>query len=91
MTGRTFAVEDHGTIVQLWVRCTREPNDTDTYEVPVNFDHRMFWNMVRDRGVERILHQDVELEFSGEPMGPTLRFFDEHDEDCQSPDCQLPY
>ena len=78
MIGRTFAVQDHGTIVQLWVAYTPE-GDTDVHEMPVHFDHRMFHHLVVGRGVQYILYQDVEVTFGGDD-GPTVRFLDEGDD-----------
>ena len=36
MKGRIIGIEDHGTIVQVWIATE------DNREIPVNFDHRMF-------------------------------------------------
>ena len=42
MKGQIIGIEDHGTIVQVWI--TTE----DIREVPVNFDHRMFRSFYED-------------------------------------------
>jgi len=36
MKGQIISIENHGTIVQVWIVTE------DSREIPINFDHRMF-------------------------------------------------
>ena len=47
--GTITLIDNQGTIVQVWMR-------TDEGRMGVvNFDHRMFWHLVRARGAHRFL------------------------------------
>ena len=47
--GTITLIDNQGTIVQVWMR-------TDEGRMGVvNFDHRMFWHLVRARGAHRLL------------------------------------
>ncbi len=69
MHGVIQQIENHGTIVQVWI-------ETDDHRLlPVNFDHRPFWHMVEARGPHNILGFGATFDESGEQ--PTLSFDDE--------------
>lgn len=70
--GKVSSVVDHGTIVQLMV----EKDDGGVY--PVNFDHRMFFNMVENLG--RIPSKGERVIVHGEPFEQWLEFPDLEDE-----------
>lgn len=70
--GKVSSVVDHGTIVQLMV----EKDDGGVS--PVNFDHRMFYNMWEDLGRVNLKGQKVIVH--GEPFEQWLEFPDLEDE-----------
>ena len=60
MKGITRSIDNHGTIVTLWVAVS--PDDPSEFRLyPVHFDHRMFQHLVDSRSLDGILNQSVEV------------------------------
>ena len=66
MVGKIVSIENHGTIIMVWVE-----NEDGVY--PIYFDHRPFSNMWEAEGGD-IVGRQVEYDNSGEE--DTMKFLD---------------
>ncbi len=79
MHGTITSVENHGTIVSVWVTADKVEPGKRPFTI-VHFDHRMFQHLVDARGVTKLddlVGQGVTYEDEGGAESPTLAFDDE--------------